>query len=70
MGVIVEYTFVFSQTDSGGTRVDLQAVVQAVNPLGWLMAPLVLAAIKKSDGDLLARLKRMIEQFEGSPTRG
>jgi hypothetical protein len=54
---VYRYTFA---PERNGTRVDMEAEVRG-RGLGWLMVPLMVAAMKKADGDHLAALKRNVE---------
>ena len=59
-GISVEYSYVFSG-ENKGTRVDLEATVTAKG-LKKLAIPMVVASMKKLDGDHLDHLKTAIEQ--------
>ena len=54
---VYRYTFT---PERNGTRVEMQAEVRG-RGLGWLMVPLMIAAMKKTDGDHLTALKRNVE---------
>ncbi|WP_181243365.1 SRPBCC family protein [Glaciihabitans tibetensis] len=54
---VYEYTFV---PEANGTRVELDCVVTA-SGAKRMMLPLVVAVLKKEDGDHLERLKRVVE---------
>ena len=58
-GILVEYAYAF-HAENGGTRIDLEATVTAKG-LKKLALPLVVASMKKLDGDHLDHLKTAIE---------
>lgn len=58
-GIETVYTYRF-QPERAGTRVTLECVVSAAG-LKKLMVPMVVAVLKREDGDHLARLKAAVE---------
>lgn len=66
MGCVASYRYTFQQAGKG-TRVDLHAEVKG-SGLAKLIAPMLLTAMRKQDGDQLASLKRAIEG--GTPAKG
>ena len=58
-GVTANYDYVLEPTDDG-TRITLDARCRATGP--WrLIHPLIVFAMKRSDGDQLAKLRRVVE---------
>lgn len=61
-GITATYHYLFTP-ENNGTRVDLQAEVNA-NGLRKLMLPLVVGFMKKEDGNHLTHLKQVVEHYE------
>lgn len=63
-GILIEYHYSFHPQDSG-TVVNFEGVIQTKVFKNALLKPIVIAIIKKEDGDHLDKLKEFIERKEG-----
>lgn len=59
MGICAEYIYMFEHAE-GGTKVDLEARIQA-HGFGKILLPLFKSSMKKQDSDQLQHLKKCLE---------
>lgn len=61
MGVDAVYAFTFDALDARRTQVDVVCDVRPTNLIGRLFAGMMMRAMQKQDGDMLARMKLAVE---------
>ncbi|PYZ98121.1 hypothetical protein CR205_05870 [Alteribacter lacisalsi] len=66
-GLVVTYTYSFTEEKENQTRVRFEGEVEAVSFPMKLMRPMMVKMLKKEDGDHLVSLKNTIEKQADSP---